>query len=155
MPGVSDLDGTLRWLKPNAVPKTKSYAAGFDTTRGVAGSRYTPPLKNQRAFPGLANSLYNTWLRLSGPDMSSLPTLNLTTLDRATTWTTANKLRYYGSDKITFTFSTKTGRITGKCVDASKGINLIFGGVLLQKQSLVSGRYAAGARTGLMELIAK
>lgn len=148
VPGISDLDGTLRWLKPNAVPKTKSYAAGFDTTRGVVGSRYTPPLKNQRAFPGIANSLYNTWLRLSGPDMSTQPALTLTSLDRALTWNISNKLLYYGPDKITFTFSTKTGRIAGKCVDASKGINLIFGGVLLQKQSLVSGRYAAGAKTG-------
>lgn len=148
VPGVSDLDGTLRWLKPNAVPKTKSYAAGFDTTRGVVGSRYTPPLKNQRAFPDLANSLYNTWLRMSGPDMSTLPALTLTSFDRALTWTTANKLLYHGPDKITFTFSTKTGRITGECVDASQGINIILDGILLQKQSLVSGRYAAGAKTG-------
>ena len=114
----------------------------------MVGSRYTPPLKNQRAFHGLANSLHNTWLRLNGPDMSTQPALTLTSLDRALTWNISNKLRYYGPDKITFTFSTKTGRITGKCVDASKGINLIFGGILLQKQSLVSGRYAAGAKTG-------
>jgi hypothetical protein len=153
VPGISDLDGTLRWLKPNAVPKTKSYAAGFDTTRGVVGSRYTPPLKNQRAFPGLTNSFYNTWLRLSGPDMSTQPRLTLTSLDRATTWPTTNKPRYYGPDKITFTFSSKTGRITGKCVDASKGINLIFGGVLLQKQTLVSGRYVAGTKIGHFSMV--
>jgi hypothetical protein len=155
VPGISDLDGTLRWMKPNAVPATKSYVAGFDTTRGVVGSRYTPPLTGQRAFPGLANSLYNTWLRLSGPDMSTLPTLDLTTMDRATTWTTANKLLYYGPDKITTTFTPATGLITGTCVDAAKGINLTFGGALLQKQSLVTGRYVAGARTGLMVMQAR
>jgi len=155
VPGISDLDGTLRWLKPNAVPATKSYVAGFDTTRGVVGSRYTPPLKNQRAFPGLANSLYNTWLRLSGPDMSTLHSLNLTTMDRATTWTTANKLLYYGPDKITMTFTAATGLITGSCVDAARGVNLTFGGALLPKQSLVTGRYAAGARTGLMMMEAR
>jgi hypothetical protein len=155
VPGISDLDGTLRWLKPNAVPATKSYAAGFDTTRGVVGSRYTPPLKNQRAFPGLANSLYNTWLRLSGPDMSTQPALTLTTLDRALTWTPANKLLYYGPDKITMTFTAATGLITGKCVDAGKGISVTFGGALLQKQGLVSGRYAAGARTGWMVMQAR
>ena len=153
VPGVSDLDGTLRWLKPSAVPKTKSYTAGFDTTRGVVGSRYTPPQKNQRAFPGLANSLHNTWLRLSGPDMSTLPTLDLTTMDRATTWTTSNKLLYYGPDEMTFTFSTTTGQIAGKCVDASKGINITLNGILLQKQSLVSGRYAAGAKTGHFSMV--
>lgn len=155
VPGISDLDGTLRWLKPNAVPATKSYAAGFDTTRGVVGSRYTPPLKNQRAFPGLANSLYNTWLRLSGPDMSTLPTLDLTTMDRATTWTTANKLLYYGPDKITLTFTAATGLLTGTCVDGTRGVNLTFGGALLQKQGLLTGRYVAGARTGLMVMQAR
>jgi hypothetical protein len=155
VPSVSDLDGTLRWQKPNAVPKTKSYAAGFDTTRGVVGSRYTPPLKNQRAFPGLANSLHNTWLRLSGPDMSTLPLLDVTTMDRATTWTTANTILYYGPGKITMTFTAATGLITGTCVDAEKGINLTFGGALLQKQSLVTGRYAAGARMGLMVMQAR
>jgi hypothetical protein len=153
VPGVSDLDGTLRWLKPSAVPKTKSYTAGFDTTHGVVGSRYTPPLKNQRAFPGLANSLHNTWLRLSGPDMSTLPTLDLTTMDRATNWNTSNKLLYYGPDEMTFTFSTTTGRITGECVDASKGINITLNGILLQKQSLVSGRYAAGAKSGHFSMV--
>jgi hypothetical protein len=155
VPGISDLDGTLRWLKPNAVPATKSYFAGFNTTRGVVGSRYTPPPVGQRAFPGLTNTLYNTWLRLSGPDMSPLPTLDLTTLDRATTWTTANTILYYGPDKITLTFTAATGLITGTCVDAKRGVNLTFGGALLQKQSLVTGRYAAGARTGLMVMQAR
>lgn len=155
VPGVSDLDGTLRWSKPNAVPATKSYVAGFDTTRGVVGSRYTPPLKNQRAFPGLANSLYNSWLRLSGPDMSTLAALDLRTLDRATTWTAANTLLYYGPEKITMTFATATGLITGTCTDAAKGLNLTLSGALLQKQGLVTGRYAAGARTGLMVMQAR
>ena len=155
VPGISDLDGPLRWLKPNAVPATKSYGAGFDTTRGVVGSRYTPPLKNQRAFSGLANSLYNTWLRLAGPDMSTQPALTLTTLDRATTWTTANKLLYYGPDKITMTFTAATGLITGKCLDAARGVNVTFGGALLQKQGLVTGKYASGARTGLMLMQAR
>jgi hypothetical protein len=40
-------------------------------------------------------------------------------------------------------------------VDAAKGINLTFGGALLQKQSLVTGRYVAGARTGLMVMQAR
>lgn len=155
VPGLSDLDGSLRWVKPNAVPGTKSYAAGFDTTRGVIGSRYTPPLKGQRAFPGLANSLYNTWLRLSGPDMSTLAGLDLRTLDRATTWTSANTLIYYGPDKITMTFAAATGLITGTCVDAVKGVNLTLSGALLQKQGLVTGRYAAGTRTGLMVMQAR
>jgi hypothetical protein len=150
VPDISDMDGTLRWVKPSAVPATKSYVTGFNVTRGVVGSRYTPPLTGQRAFSTLANRFYNTWLRLSGPDMSTLPLLDLIAMDRAVTWSTANTILYYGPDKITLTFTAATGLITGTCVDATKGINLTFGGALLQKQGLVTGRYAAGARTGLM-----
>jgi hypothetical protein len=150
VPNISDLDGTLRWVKPNAVPATKSYAAGFNVTRGMVGSRYTPPLTGQRAFSTLANRFYNTCLRLSGPDMSTLPLLDLIAMDRAVTWSTANTILYYGPDKITLTFTAATGLITGTCVDATKGVNLTFGGALLQKQGLVTGRYAVGARTGLL-----
>jgi hypothetical protein len=146
---ISDADGTFRWVKPNAVSGTKNYPAGFDTTRGVVCSRYVPPQKNQRAFAILANSLHNAWLRLNGPDMSTLPALNLTSMDRAITWTTANTLIYYGPEKITLTFTPATGMLTGTCVDAAKGINISLGGVLMTKQGLVTGRFATGARTGL------
>lgn len=78
------------------------------------------------------------------------PALNLLTMDRATTWTSANTLLYYGPDKITLTFTAATGLLTGTCVDVTRGVNLSFGGALLQKQGLVTGRYLAGARTGLM-----
>jgi hypothetical protein len=87
--------------------------------------------------------------------MSTLPTLDLTTMDRATTWTTANTILYYGPDKITMTFTAATGLLTGMCVDAEKGISVIFGGALLQKQGLVTGNYATGARTGLMVMQAR
>jgi hypothetical protein len=155
VPGVSDLDGSMRWLKPNAVPATKSYTAGFDTTRGVVGSRYLPPLADQRALITLANRFDNCWLRLSGPDMSTQSALDLLTMDRATTWTSANTLLYYGPDKITLTFTAATGLLTGTCVDVTRGVNLSFGGALLQKQGLVTGRYLAGARTGLMMMQAR
>jgi hypothetical protein len=145
----------MRWLKPNAVPATKSYVAGFDTTRGVVGSRYLPPSPGQRAFSPLANRFDNCWLRLTGPDMSTQPALNLLTMDRATTWTSANTLLYYGPDKITLTFTAATGLLTGTCVDVTRGVNLSFGGALLQKQGLVTGRYLAGAQTGLMMMQAR
>jgi hypothetical protein len=34
-------------------------------------------------------------------------------------------------------------------------VNLSFGGALLQKQGLVTGRYLAGAQTGLMMMQAR
>jgi hypothetical protein len=53
------------------------------------------------------------------------------------------------------TFTAATGLITGTCVDAGKGINLTFGGALLQKQGLVTGMYAAGEQTGQMVMEAR
>jgi hypothetical protein len=150
VPDISDMDGTLRWVKPNAVPGTKSYVAGFNVTRGVVGSRYTPPLAGQRAFSTLANRFYNAWLRLSGPDMSSMAALEMLSMDRAVTWSTTNTILYYGPDKITLTFTPATGLITGTCVDATKGVNLTFGAALLPKQGLVAGYYGTGSRTGLL-----
>ncbi|GEP43741.1 hypothetical protein [Brevifollis gellanilyticus] len=149
---VSDLDGSLRWVKPVAVAGTTSYPGGFDSTRTLVGSRYTPPVTGQRAFAALTNSLYNGWVRLSGPDMSTLPLLDLTAVDRTLTWTVANQLLYYGPDKLTLSFSASTGLVTGTYVDSARKVNLSLGGALLQKQGLVTGRYAAGARTGLMVL---
>ncbi|MCX6856222.1 MAG: hypothetical protein NTV80_15100 [Verrucomicrobia bacterium] len=45
--------------------------------------------------------------------------------------------------------------LTGTCVDVARGMNFTFGGALLQKQGLVTGRYLAGARTGLMMMQAR
>ncbi|MFZ4595934.1 MAG: hypothetical protein ACOYOF_16870 [Verrucomicrobiaceae bacterium] len=149
---VSDVDGQWRWVKPNAVPKTISYTAGFNVTRGVIGSLYTPPVVNTRALAGLSNTFYNTWLRLSGPDMSTQAALTLTSVDRAVTWNTANKILYYGPDKATFTFTTTTGLATGSYIDTAKGVSITFGGALLQKQGLLTGRYLASGQSGLFSI---
>jgi hypothetical protein len=98
---------------------------------------------------GLANADYNTWLRLRGPDMSTQSALTLTAVDRAVTWNTANKILYYGPDKATITFSPTTGIATGSYVDTANGVSLTFGGALLQKQGLMTGRYTANKQSGL------
>lgn len=146
--GISDLDGQWRWVKPNAVPRTATYPAGFKVTREVVGSRYTPPLTGQRAWATLANTGYNAWLRLSGPNMSSLPFLTVTAVDRSVTWSTANRIVYYGPDKATFKFSATTGLATGRYIDASRQVSVKFGGALIQKQGVLTGRYSAANGSG-------
>ncbi len=150
--GISDLDGQWRWVKPNAVPKTTTYPAGFNVTRGVIGSLYTPPLVNNRALATLPNTNFNAWLRLSGPDMSTLAALTLLSVDRAATWNTANKILYYGPDKATITFTPTTGLTTGSYIDTANGVSLTFGGALLQKQGLLTGRYTASGQSGLFSI---
>jgi hypothetical protein len=64
-----------------------------------------------------------------------------------------HKLPHFALSTLSFTAA--TGLLTGTCVDVTRGVNLSFGGALLQKQGLVTGRYLAGARTGLMMMQAR
>jgi hypothetical protein len=150
--GISDVDGEWRWVKPNAVPRTPTYAGGFDVTRGVIGSLFVAPVAGQSAFGGLANTGYNTWLRLSGPDMSTLPGLSVTAVDRAATWSPLDKILYYGPDKATVTFSRTTGLVSGRYIDTANKVSIKFGGALLQKQGLVTGRYTSNEQSGLFTM---
>ncbi len=145
---VSDVDGSWSWVKSAGAAPATVYPGGFNVTRAVTGSQYTPPPKNTRAWAGLVDDWYNAWFRLSGPDMSTLPLLNVESLDRAVTWTTANKVVYYGPEKATFKVAAATGLVTGSFQDTARGIKLPFGGVLLQKQGVVSGAYVSQGRSG-------
>jgi hypothetical protein len=84
--------------------------------------------------------------------MSTLPALTLNAVDRAATWSTANTIIYYGPDKATTTFSPTTGIATGSYVDTANGVNITYGGALLQKQALLTGRYTASGQTGLFSI---
>lgn len=49
-------------------------------------------------------------------------------------------------------FNTATGLVTGTYADGGKGVNLPFGGALLQKQGLVTGRYTANQQVGFFSI---
>ena len=87
-------------------------------------------------------------LRLEGPDCSTSTILDITSYDRAVTWTSANKINYYGPEKITVTFTATTGLVSGTILDTVNGINQHIGGALLQKQGLVSGSYVSQGKSG-------
>ena len=144
--GLTDLDGEWRWEKVSGAAPIAIYPSGFAVTRPVAGSRYTAPLTGSRAVAGLDALVDNVWLRFAGPALSASVDEDF---DRVATWTEANKLVYPGPEKITLTFNAKTGLLTGSCVDTLNGINVRFGGVLLQDQDLVSGSYLLKTQSGL------
>jgi len=153
--GISDCDGEWHWVKnPGAAPTTV-YPAGFDTVRVVVGARYTPPITGVRAWAELAYDTSNVWLRLDGPDISKLAVLTVRQFDRTITWTTANKLTYYGPEKIVLTFNASTGLISGSITDSANGISQNLGGALLQNQSLVVGFYRAGGQSGRVVMEAR
>ncbi len=151
--GPTDLDGTWRWAKRAGTALASGYPHDLAVTLPVVGCRYTAPSRGARAMSGLAEGFGNVWLRFTGPPLeagSSDPVFA-----RRATWTSANKLSYPGPETISTTFNARTGLLTGRCVDAFTGINVRFGGVLLQEQNLVSGSYLNGAFPGHFGLQAK
>ncbi|MCW0219581.1 MAG: MBG domain-containing protein, partial [Prosthecobacter sp.] len=141
--GISDFDGVWQWEKAAGAA---AYPGGFALTRNVIGSLYEKPAKGQRAWAELADTDHNVWLRLLGPNFSSVA--ELTALDRALTWSSADKLTYYGPEKISLTFTSTSGLVTGSVVDKNQGLNQRFAGVLLQKQATVTGAYQTTAGSG-------
>ncbi len=147
VPGVSDVDGSWRWVKHDtAVTKPAVYTSGFDVTRKVTGAKYAPPGKGARAWPGLADGWHNVWSRWSGPSLSA--TVALPELNRVVTWTATNQIMYYGPDKLTVKVNVKTGLVTGSYKNPTQGANQNFGGVLLQKQGMVTGSYVNANGSG-------
>ncbi len=137
---LSDVDGSWRWVKLNtAVTNPAVYASGIQVTREVVGSKWTPPGRGVRAWPGLSDGWYNVWCRWAGPSLSA--TVALPALDRVAAWTTANQVLYFGPDKLAVKVNAGTGLVTGSYKHVPLGVNQSFGGVLLQKQGLVTGSY--------------
>jgi hypothetical protein len=151
--GVSDLDGDLRWIKQNAVPRTKNYLAGFDVTRTVIGGSYVPPVRGESAFASLDDDFYNAWLRLAGPDLAPTTAFDIVSLDRALTWNTANKVIYYGPDSAKIRFNARTGLATGSYRDKLTGANVKFGGALMQEQALLTGSYLSAEQSGIFTIV--
>lgn len=143
--GISDLDGDWQWVKRPSSPS-------FNVTRKVVGSRYNVPLTGERALSLASDGDQNIWLRWSGVDLSSLPNLAITQLNRTGTWSRANRLVFYGPEKVTLSFNPRSGLLTGTCIDLARGINCRFGGVILQKQNRFGGSYRVGSQSGLFTI---
>ena len=142
---VTALDGQWRWVKQAGAAPVALYPDGFQVTRDVIGSTYTVPAKGERAMAGLDDDWWNLWLRFAGPALSDLVP---TPLDRVATWQATNRIVYFGPEAVKIAFDPKTGRLTGSYADKANGVNVKFGGVLVQSQSLVGGSYLAPSPTG-------
>lgn len=119
VPGISDVDGTWTWTRATTPSST-----GHRVTRQVVGSRYVAPPQGVRAWPELADAWHNAWWSAGE-------------WDRVVTWTTTNQIVHYGIDRLQIKFNASNGLLTGSY--QADGTTFGFGGVLMQKQSLVSG----------------
>jgi hypothetical protein len=148
---ISDVDGAWRWVKQAGAVPVGGYPV-IDSTREVLGARYVAPLAGIRAMDGLDDAFYNVWLRFAGPNLGAG-----NSLDRAGTWTTANRILFYGPERFALGFHARSGLLTGSYTDAVTGVNLRFGGVLLQSQNLISGSYrqAVPLQSGLFAVEAR
>ncbi len=147
-PGIGQIDGELRWVRQSDAPPANVYPGGFDTRRGVVGGAYLPPAAGSRALTGLDDAYHNAWLRLAGPDFSGDLALGITEIDRAITWSAANRLTHYGPERIILNFNPRNGMLTGRLLHPASGINASLGGVLLQEQGLLTGAAIVGGRSG-------
>ena len=137
---LSDVDGLWRWVKLNtAVTRPAVYTAGIGVTRRVVGAKWTPPARGVRAWSGLANDWFNVWCRWKGPSLSGLTAL--LDLDRVATWNTANRVLHFGPDSLMIAVNSSSGLVSGTYRNAGLAVNQGFGGVLLQKQGLITGSY--------------
>lgn len=156
VPNISDLDGEWRWEKQaGAVPASFPYSAGFAVTRPVVGCRYLAPVKGYPAFFQLPASYLNAWVRLSGPDFSTLPAVTLTARDRAMSWLVDDTLISHGPDTMKALLTRSTGVFSGTYTDTPFGVSQAIGGVLLQKQGVVTGHYLHGPASGLVVIMPK
>jgi hypothetical protein len=154
VPGISDLDGEWRWEKQaGAVPASFPYSAGFALARPVVGCRYLAPVNGYSAFTQLVPDYLNAWFRLSGPDFSTLPAVTITARDRAASWLVNDTLVNYGPDVLKATCTRSTGLVSGTYTDIPFGVNQAIGGVLLQKQGVVTGHYLHGPASGLVVIM--
>ncbi len=145
--GISQLDGQWRWVRKAGVSPV-IYPAGFELTRPVVGSRYLRPGEATRAVDGMADGFHNAWLRFSGITPSIQPAF-----DRVVTWTTGNRVLFYGPGRVTIRFNARNGMVSGSYLDRSSMIMVKnFGGVLLQEQALVSGHFLRDGQSGLLTI---
>jgi glucose/arabinose dehydrogenase len=153
--GISDLDGEWRWVKLPGAPPATRYADGIDETRSVVGSVYAAPAPGERALAGLADAFHNIWLRFSGANVSALEGQDVLALDRVATWTGSNAVLYFGPERVTLSFNPRNGLLGGTFSDARTGVNVAFGGAVLQSQNLVTGASQGPAESGRFSVEAR
>jgi hypothetical protein len=153
VPGVSDVDGAVRWVKQSGALPMGTYPV-FDLSPALVGSRYVAPAAGTRALPGLADGEHNVWLRFLGVDLSVADGVQ-GQRDRVATWSRSNRILHYGPRRLTVTFDVRTGLVSGTCVDGPDGVDLRFGGAVIQKQAVATGFTTAQGRSGLFGVDAR
>lgn len=139
---TSDLEGTLKWVKPTQSAMA-FFPAGFVAEVAVVGSRYVAPVAARPWWPGLPSSPANaelSWLHPTADDLPAPLMLNL-----------GSSAVVSVPGKATLTLNRATGGVTSSAVLANRQ-TLSGSGVVLQKQGYGVGQFTRASQTGSWEL---
>ncbi|MCB1063218.1 MAG: choice-of-anchor D domain-containing protein [Verrucomicrobiae bacterium] len=132
IPGVSDLNGDLKWTKL-ADSRERRFPQGFVRDQPAIGSIFQSPARGSRTLTELADQLRNARLSLietNLPHGGVEPVIN---------WLANDRITYHGPETLRASVNRTTGRLAGRYVDRDSGLSLPFGGVVFQRQGIAGG----------------
>ena len=145
-PGVSDAAGTLHWDKPDNVPKTPRYPAGFSIDLPFAASAYrftsgSRVLASLNATNGAATIAFGEGNLAS--DLSQAVNLGS---DNVIRLSPPSAVRVRGE------VTTKFGLVSGDFTIPGTTVNLPFQGVVFQAQGRAAGFFLGATESGFARL---
>jgi hypothetical protein len=150
----SDIDGRTQWVKlPSLLPRP--YKDGFAMTDlHMMACRYSSPSRGTRALQ-LEDVQNNAVVTFAGgkPAGINSPAERPVRPSYAITWSNSNQIRYTSpsAEVIDLTLG-GDGSISGSYRNQPEGIATTLGGVVYQKQNIVSGLFAGIDETGMFQV---
>ena len=141
--GVSDLSGTLNWVKP-PTPTAKFYPNGFTTQIALVGSQYVAPSAGTSALI-VSNSPCNLLVTSGAGGLAS-------SVSNSVTLNAMNKITSCTTNRFTLTVTTKTGLFSGSFINPGTGKPAKFRGALIQKQNDGAGFFLGSGQTGFVTI---
>jgi hypothetical protein len=136
---ADDLGGLVHWIRP-ALAGTGIYLAGFTNASFAIGSKYGPPVPMTRLM-NITNGVVEFSVEDADPAFTNAVVLGQD-----------NKLANLSSNRMALTISVPTGIWRGTATEPSSGRTLTLQGVLLQRQNVGLGFFAATNQTGRVVL---
>jgi YD repeat-containing protein len=141
---ISDFSGMLTWLKPTT--SGALHPTGFDTSLQWIGSKYLPPAKAQQVL-SLRDASPNARFTLPAGALPGGSVLQNLTLDSQNKFNVSPPLT---TTLLKIKTTPATGLTTGSLRDGTA--TFTFGGVVLQKQNLISGHVLGSTQSGPIEI---
>jgi hypothetical protein len=146
IPGVSDCDGSVTWLKPTQSGGT-IYPGGFSTSLTAIGSRYVEPPLGTLAL-NLAASDPNANISLTAPDFP-VPLFHQLYVKHASSPATDTVVVVNGGpDSLTLSINAGMGTFSGTFIHPVTGKRVTIKGALLHKQNRAAGFFIGPTQSG-------